>query len=103
MMGNLMEEAVNFLGICTALYSLPSSFQLSQSDNDNGNNDNDNDTFSRTKSIYFGNSTLVFIPLESSTNIVAIVQISRSYHGSSNNNNNNVGGTTTTTTEVVIH
>jgi len=66
--GSCSEEAVSFLGVCKALYALPSSFQTS--------NGVDND---RTKSIYFGNSMLVFVPLESTLDVVAIVQVSRLY------------------------
>ncbi|MGK3736076.1 MAG: hypothetical protein ACI8RD_000599 [Bacillariaceae sp.] len=78
----LAEEAVNFAGLCTALYSLPTSLYIH--DDDNHNNDDDefipeNDDNDRTKSIYFGNSLLVFVPLESTLDIVAVVQVSRLY------------------------
>ncbi len=69
--GNYSEEAVSFLGLCKALYVLPSSLKTS-----NGGSEIDNE---RSKSIYFGNSMLVFVPLESTLDVVAIVQVSRLY------------------------
>ena len=64
---SLMDEAVQFLGICTALYGLPSSLGDPELENE------------RTNEIYFGKSTLVFIPLESSGELLAVAQISRLY------------------------
>eukprot|EP00531_Pseudo-nitzschia_arenysensis_P009286 CAMPEP_0116115398 /NCGR_PEP_ID=MMETSP0329-20121206/485_1 /TAXON_ID=697910 /ORGANISM="Pseudo-nitzschia arenysensis, Strain B593" /LENGTH=751 /DNA_ID=CAMNT_0003608827 /DNA_START=156 /DNA_END=2411 /DNA_ORIENTATION=- len=69
--GSYSEEAVSFLGLCKALYALPSSLKTN-----NGDTEIDND---RSKSIYFGNSMLVFVPLESTLDLVAIVQVSRLY------------------------
>ena len=84
--GSCSEEAVSFLGLCKALYVLPLSLNTS------GTNDNDIEIESssnvdkgtegeddRTNSIYFGNSMLVFVPLESTLDVVAIVQVSRLY------------------------
>lgn len=71
-MGSLLEEAVQFLGLCTALYTLPSSMEVSAASASDLEKD-------RTKAIYFGNSTLVFIPLEESLDFVAIVQVARLY------------------------
>jgi hypothetical protein len=71
------EEAVQFLGLCTALLTLPSSLGDEELEND------------RTNEIYFGNSTLVFIPLESSPDLVAVAQISRLYQ---NGNKSDSGG-----------
>ena len=64
---SLTEEAVQFLGLCTALRGLPASL---------GDPELEADT---TNEIYFGNSTLVFISLESSTSLLAVAQISRLY------------------------
>lgn len=64
---SLTEEAVQFLGLCTALQSLPASL---------GDPDLQND---KSDEIYFGNSTLVFIPLESSQEVLAVVQVARLY------------------------
>jgi hypothetical protein len=61
---NPTEEAVQLLGLCTALYSLPSSLGDTTLTGD------------RTDKIYFGNSTLV-IPLELSEDLLCIVQILR--------------------------
>mmetsp|Transcript_107 Transcript_107/g.139 ORF Transcript_107/g.139 Transcript_107/m.139 type:complete len:804 (-) Transcript_107:17-2428(-) len=83
------EEAVTFADLCTALYSLPASLDIpfrndDGDDNNSGNNDDNNDDIipnddnDKTKSIYFGNSLLVFVPLESK-DIVAVVQVSRLY------------------------
>lgn len=64
---SLTEEAVQFLGLCSALYGLPASF------GDPGLAEE------RTKQIFFGNSTLVFVMLESSPDLLAVAQISRLY------------------------
>lgn len=69
--GYSSEEAVNFLGLCKALYVLPSSLTTSE--------ENDKESEERTNSIYFGNSILVFVPLEATPDIVAIIQVSRLY------------------------
>ncbi len=69
--GCCSEEAVNFLGLCKALYALPSSLTISGLD--------DNVSEERTNFIYFGNSILVFVPLEATPGIVAIIQVSRLY------------------------
>jgi hypothetical protein len=69
----LMQEAVQFLGLCTAFYTLPSSLTLSKS-----NKTHSNGKHNKTQAIYFEKSTLVFIPLESSMDIVAVVQVARS-------------------------
>jgi hypothetical protein len=91
----LMEEAVQFLGLCTALYSLPLSLELSEIGNvtdapfdESDQNDERIRRNSRTKAIYFEKSTLVFVPLEesssfttsnnTSSSILAVVQIARS-------------------------
>jgi hypothetical protein len=85
-MESLMEEAVQFLGLCIAFYSLPSSLELFQTTKNEGDDHSDypatttemgdND---KTQAIFLNNSTLVFIPLESSPNILAVVQVSRLY------------------------
>jgi hypothetical protein len=64
---SLTEEAVQFLGLCTALYSLPSSLGDPELEED------------KTNEIYFGNSTLVFLLLESSNDLLAVAQVSRLY------------------------
>ena len=69
--GYCSEEAVNFLGLCKALYALPSSLTISEQD--------DNTNEERTNFIYFGNSILVFVPLEVTPDVVAIIQVSRLY------------------------
>jgi hypothetical protein len=71
-MGSLLEEAVQFLGLCTALYTLPTSLGVPTAPKLDGDED-------RTQAVYFGNSTLVFTPLEDSVDIVAIVQVARLY------------------------
>jgi hypothetical protein len=72
----LMQEAVQFLGLCTALYSFPSSLTLSKT-NEEVDPSHTNENHDKTKAIYFEKSTLVFIPLESSMDIVAVVQVAR--------------------------
>jgi hypothetical protein len=72
----LMEEAVQFLGLCTALYTFPSSLTLSKT-NEEVCSSNAFENHDKTKAIYFEKSTLLFIPLESSIDIVAVVQIAR--------------------------
>jgi hypothetical protein len=85
-----LEEAVNFLGLCKALYTLPSSLNISHQSgrNDHGSDDSRVDSEidsemdsedDRTTSIYFGNSILIFVPLESTLDVVAVVQVSRLY------------------------
>jgi len=84
--GGCLEEAVNFLGLCKALFTLPSSLNTSH---ESGRNDHESDGSrvdseidsedDRTTSIYFGNSILVFVPLESTLDVVAVVQVSRLY------------------------
>lgn len=69
------EEAVQFLGLCSALYTLPSSLG------------GDDFCQEKTKQIYFGKSTLVFVPLESSPNLLAVAQISRLYQQGSKSEN----------------
>jgi hypothetical protein len=80
--GNSTEEAVSFLGLCKALYTLPSSLnipsQIGTNDHENGGSRVDSDD-DRTNAIYFGNSMLVFVPLESTLDVVAVVQVSRLY------------------------
>lgn len=83
----LMEEAVQFLGLCTALYSLPSSIGASIQSSSSSESVLKHSRGSAhhadhtTKEIYFEKSTLVFIPLESSEDIVAVVQVARSSKG----------------------
>jgi hypothetical protein len=84
--GSCLEEAVNFLGLCKALFTLPSSMNTSE---ESGRNDHESDGSrvdseidsedDRTTSIYFGNSILVFVPLELTLDVVAVVQVSRLY------------------------
>ncbi len=69
------EEAVQFLGLCSALYGLPSSLG------------DDDQTEERTKQIYFGKSTLVFVTLESCPSLLAVAQISRLYQQGSKSGN----------------
>ena len=73
----LTEEAVQFLGLCTALLTIPSSL---------GDDDLSSDY---SKEIYFGSSTLVFVQLENNNNhrtehkndseLIAVAQIPRLY------------------------
>jgi hypothetical protein len=66
--GDLIQEAVQFVGLCTALHSLPDSLGEAELQGD------------RTKEVYFGDSILVFVPLESSSSdILAVAQVSRLY------------------------
>jgi hypothetical protein len=63
-----IAEAVQFVGLCTALYGLPTAMGGSNLEDD------------RTKEVYFGDSTLIFVPLESSEeDLLAVAQISRLY------------------------
>jgi len=71
------EEVVQFLGLCSALYQLPSNFVPSASNSSLSEQE-------RTKYIRFESSTLVFIPLEGGgstssgdSNILAVVQVTR--------------------------
>lgn len=65
---DLIQEAVQFVGLCTALHSLPDSLGEAELQGD------------RTKEVYFGDSTLVFVPLESSSSdVLAVAQVSRLY------------------------
>lgn len=73
-----LEEAVNFLGLCKALYTLPASLNTINRSGRNGH-DNDDSGIDKTNSIYFGNSILVFVQLESTLDVLAIVQVSRLY------------------------
>jgi hypothetical protein len=63
----VMEEAVQFLSLCVALYTLPSSLGDDQAD--------------KTKEIFFGKATLVFVPLESPQDILAVIQLARNTGG----------------------
>jgi len=56
------QEAINFLGLCTALYSLPSSMGAVED---------------RTQEIYFGNASLVFLSLEGTTELLAVAEVAR--------------------------
>jgi hypothetical protein len=72
-----MEEAVQFVGLVTALYHISESL---------GEADNDDDSAignDRTLEVYFGQSTLIFVPLESefSDDIVAVAQVARLSNG----------------------
>lgn len=69
------EEAVQFLGLSSALYTLPSSLGIGDLVEE------------RTKQIFFGKSTLVFVALESSAEILAVVQVSRLYQNGSKSDN----------------
>lgn len=77
-----VEEAVEFWGLCKALYTLPEALKSMAADGDgDAQKEEDED---RTQSIYFGDSILVFVPLEedespSSVNVLAIVQVGRLY------------------------
>ena len=62
------EEAVQFVGLCTALHGLPTAMD--------GWADLKDD---RTKEVHFEDSSLVFVPLESSERLLAVAQISRLY------------------------
>eukprot|EP00980_Cylindrotheca_fusiformis_P002803 scaffold672_cov126-Cylindrotheca_fusiformis.AAC.4 len=64
---NVTEEAVQFLSLCIALYTLPSSL---------GKYDG-----GKTSEIFFGKSTLVFVPLEAAQEILAVVQLPRQNGG----------------------
>jgi hypothetical protein len=59
------EEAIQFLGLCSALYTFPSAF-----DNDDGSDHSD-----RSQEVKFGKSTLVFCPLEKGE-LLAVIQVS---------------------------
>ena len=78
------EEAIQFLGLCTALFTLPSSLGEQSTTTDTGD-----DT---TNEIYFGNSTLVFVPLESSKELIAVAQISRLYQNGNQSKSESGGG-----------
>ena len=56
------EAAVQFLGLCEALHTFPCSFFEHQND--------------RSREIQFGNSTIIFCPLEQGGEIMAVVQVS---------------------------
>lgn len=56
------EQAVQFLGLCEALLTFPSAFCDDQDD--------------RTREVRFGNSTIIFCPLEKDGEILAAVQVS---------------------------
>ena len=73
------EEAVQFADFCTALYSLPSAFAASSVSCDDANDAHKTDDNDHTQSMFFGNSLLVFVPLEASPHspILAVVQIAR--------------------------
>mmetsp|Transcript_42536 Transcript_42536/g.102878 ORF Transcript_42536/g.102878 Transcript_42536/m.102878 type:complete len:736 (-) Transcript_42536:1748-3955(-) len=58
---NDWREAVQFLGLCLALYTLPSSLKNGET----------------TKEVYLGKSTLIFVPLEQNGEILAAIQIRR--------------------------
>jgi hypothetical protein len=60
-----VEEAIQFTGLCSALYSLPSSIDPVQAEED------------YTKEIYLDNCCIVFQPLEGTKDIVAVAQIAR--------------------------
>jgi hypothetical protein len=80
--GSCLEEAVSFLGLCKALYTLPNSLVIPHptGSHDYGSYDNRVDCeHDRTNSVYLGNSILVFVPLESTLDIVAVVEVSRMY------------------------
>lgn len=68
-----MKDAVQFVGLVTALYQLSGSLlvedQRSSTDNDGAKD--------RTSEVYFEESTLVFVSLEYSNDIVAVAQIPR--------------------------
>ncbi|KAG7346787.1 hypothetical protein IV203_005856 [Nitzschia inconspicua] len=75
-----MKEAVQFLGLCSALYSLPSSLAPSMnavSTATSVSNTGDD----KTKEIHFEESTLIFIPLEASADLLTIVQVARTSKG----------------------
>jgi hypothetical protein len=57
-----VEEAIQFTGLCSALYSLPSSIDPVQAEED------------YTREIYLDNSCIVFQPLEGAKDIVAVAQ-----------------------------
>lgn len=84
--GSCLEEAVSFLGLCKALYTLPNSLVIPHptGSHDYGSDDSGVDSehdseHDRTNSVYFGNSILVFVPLESTLDIIAVVEVSRMY------------------------
>ena len=57
------EDAVKFAGLCAAMYTFPSAFSEENDD--------------RSREIHFGNSTLVFCPLEKNEEILCVVQVSK--------------------------
>ena len=71
-----LEEAVQFLNLSTALYTLPTSLLLVEGNDEKQKDDNTNNT----KEIFFGNSTLIFVLLEK--DVLAVVQIPRLYQNS---------------------
>ncbi|VEU39967.1 unnamed protein product [Pseudo-nitzschia multistriata] len=85
--GSLVEEAVGFLGLSKALYTLPNSLKIPDQNDDGecpdrngiGSDRNERNNEETTTYIYCGNSILVFVPLESALGIVAVVQVSRLY------------------------
>jgi hypothetical protein len=60
-----VEEAIQFTGLCSALYSLPASIDPVQAEEDH------------TREIYLDNCCIVFQPLEGTKDIVAVAQIAR--------------------------
>jgi hypothetical protein len=60
-----VEEAIQFTGLCSALYSLPASIDPVQAEEDH------------TREIYLDNCCIVFQPLEGGKDIIAVAQIAR--------------------------
>ena len=80
--GRNLEEAASFLGLCKALYSVPTSLHTPDRSEKNVCFDSDDGIYNaddRTNFVHFGNSMLVFVPLESTLDVVAVVQVSRLY------------------------
>ena len=61
-----VEEAIQFTGLCSALYSLPASIDPVRAEEED-----------HTREIYLDNCCIVFQPLEGNKDIIAVAQIAR--------------------------
>jgi len=92
------EEAVKFLGLATALHSLPLNLSnaIRSGEGVPGSGSGDDDSASNTHQVHLVHSTLVFIPLEDEydgcNGLVAVAQIPRAGSGGTAANKSNNGG-----------